>query len=65
MCEYCFYSKDTPLEGKGSIIFDMAKPSIDKSNKNKITGSKGGKSARGKSGAPFDNNNASKDKKKE
>ena len=63
MCEYCFYGIDTTkLEGFEGAIFDMAKSSIDASNRNKIEGSKGGKTARGKSGAPAGNDNASKKK---
>jgi len=62
MCEYCFYDKDTKLDGDIGLIFDMAKPSIKSSNKNKINGSAGGVKARGKSGAPQGNSNASKKK---
>ena len=62
MCEYCFYGIDSELEEKGGLIFEMAKPSIDKSSRNKIEGSAGGIKARGKSGAPEGNQNASKKK---
>jgi len=62
MCEYCFYGKDTTLEGTIELIFKMAKPSINHSSQNKINGSKGGENARGKSGAPRGNKNARKNK---
>ena len=62
MCEYSFYDKDTELVPPQGIIFDMSKPYIKSSNKKKIEGSEGGKKAKGRSGAPNGNNNASKKK---
>jgi len=60
MCEYCFNDIDTDLKGCEGVIFDMAKSSIDASNRKKREGSEGGQKARGKSGAPTGNKNASK-----
>ena len=62
MCEYCFYGTDSNHASAVGLIFDMAKPYIDASNKKKIEGSEGGKKAKGKSGAPAGNRNASKKK---
>jgi hypothetical protein len=62
MCEYSFYDRDTELSPPEGIIFDMAKPYINSSNRKKMEGSEGGKKARGKSGAPAGNDNASKKK---
>jgi len=67
MCEYCFYGKDTELKQTAGdvadVMFEMSKPYINKSNKNKTNGSKGGTNARGKSGAPLGNNNRTGKKK--
>jgi hypothetical protein len=62
MCEYCFYDLNTELNHYAGMMFEMSKPYIKKSNENKINGSNGGKSAKGKSGAPPGNNNADKKK---
>ncbi|MDR0496748.1 MAG: DUF6291 domain-containing protein [Treponema sp.] len=62
MCEYSFYDIDTELELPEGIIYGMAKPYIKSSNRKKAEGSEGGKKARGKSGAPIGNDNASKKK---
>jgi len=60
MCEYCFYNNDTELEPPQGIIYDMAKVSINASNKRKLSGHQGG--SKGKGGAPLGNNNRSKKK---
>jgi len=62
MCEYSFYGKETELDNAEGMMFEMSKPYIKSSNKKKIEGSEGGKSARGNSGARIGNNNASKKK---
>ena len=58
MCEYCFNDIDTDLKGCEGVIFDMAKSSIDASNRKKKEGSEGGQKSKGKSGAPVGNTNA-------
>lgn len=63
MCEYCFYGKDTELDEYAGMMFEMSKPIINKSNNDKINGSKGGTQARGKSGARIGNDNATKKKR--
>jgi len=60
MCEYSFYDIEAELENAEGMMFEMSKPYIKSSNRKKIEASKGGKNARGKSGAPSGNNNASK-----
>jgi len=60
MCEYCFYGKDTQLEGNKGMMFELTKPSINKSSERKISGYKGG--SKGGGGAPTGNKNASKKK---
>jgi len=62
MCEYSFYDVETELDPPAGMMFEMSKPYIKSSNRKKIEGSEGGKNARGKSGAPEGNNNASKKK---
>ena len=58
MAEYCFYGEKTELAPPAGIILDMALTSIDASNRKKLEGHIGGVNARGKSGAPFGNQNA-------
>ncbi|GBU27091.1 hypothetical protein R84B8_00613 [Treponema sp. R8-4-B8] len=60
MCEYCFYDKDTELAPPQGIIYEMAKSSINASNKRKLLGHQGG--SQGKGGAPAGNKNAGKKK---
>ena len=61
--EYCFYGiEPNDLEGVEKTIFIMARANIDASTTNKLNGQKGGTNARGKSGAPKGNHNASKKK---
>ena len=62
MCEYSFYNNDTALEGTEGLMFEMSKPYIKSSNKKKLAGHHGGSNAKGKSGAPTGNKNASKKK---
>jgi len=62
MCEYSFYDIETELDHAEGMMFEMSKPYIKSSNRKKTAGSEGGKSARGKSGAPVGNKNAGKKK---
>ena len=62
MCEFSFYGLETELKDKEGMMFEMSKPYIISSNKKKLEGSRGGKTAKGNSGAPEGNQNASKKK---